>query len=95
MCFNTDSCHNVLIYLNNMPIVNTKHDIHLGNFISCDIYDRNMDNTVCDFYQRRHGLITEFRACDMFIHVPPCKHVLLSKNIDLMNNYGHDALDYL
>ena len=46
MCFNTDSCHNVRIYLNNIPIVNTKHDTHLGNFISCDIYDRNIDNTV-------------------------------------------------
>ena len=44
MCFNIDSWHNVLIYLNNMAIVNTKHDIHLGNFISCDIYDRNIDN---------------------------------------------------
>ena len=49
MCFYTDSCHNVRIYLNNMPIVNTKHDIHLGNFILCDIYYRNRDNTVCDF----------------------------------------------
>ena len=47
-----------------MPIVNTKHDTHLGNFISCDIYDRNIDNTVCDFYQRSHGLINEFHACD-------------------------------
>ena len=47
-----------------MPIVNTKHDIHLGNFISCDIYDRNIDNTMCDLYQRSHGLINEFRACD-------------------------------
>ena len=46
-----------------MPIVNTKHDIHLGNLMSCDIYDRNIDNTVCDFYQNSHGLINEFRAC--------------------------------
>ena len=34
MCFNTDSCHNVRIYINNLPIVNTKHDIHLGDFLS-------------------------------------------------------------
>ena len=47
-----------------MPILNTKHDTHLGNFISCDIYDGNIDNTVCAFYQRSHGLINEFRACD-------------------------------
>ena len=46
---------------NNMPIVYTKHDTHLGNFISCDIYDRNIDNTVCAFY---HGLIHEFRVCE-------------------------------
>ena len=44
-----------------MPIVYTKHDQHLGNFISCDIYDRNIDNTVCAFY---HGLINEFRVCE-------------------------------
>ena len=67
MCFTADSCHNVRIYLNNMPIANTKHDTHLGNFRSCDIYDRNIDNTVCDFYQRSHGLIIEFRACDCII----------------------------
>ena len=54
MCFNTDSCHNVRIYLNNMAIENNKHDIHLGNFISCDIYVRNIDVRVCDFYQRCH-----------------------------------------
>ena len=47
-----------------MPIVNTKHDIHLCIFISCDIYDRSIDNTMCDFYQISHGLINEFRACD-------------------------------
>ena len=47
-----------------MPNVNTKHDSHLGNFISCDIYDIDIDNTMCDFNQRRHGLINDFRACD-------------------------------
>ena len=79
MCFSTDSCHNVRIYLNNMPIINTKHDTHLGNFISCDIYDRNIDNTVCDFYQRSHGLINEFRACECItldnLHITYCMHM--------------------
>ena len=64
VCFNTDSYHNIRIHLNNMPIVNTKHDTHLGNFISCDIYYRNIDNTVCDFCQKSYGLINEFCACD-------------------------------
>ena len=62
-----------------MPIVNTKHDTHLGNFISCDIYDRNIDNTVCDFYQISHGLINEFRACDCItldnLHRTFCVHM--------------------
>ena len=62
-----------------MPIVNTKHDIHLGNFISCDIYDRNIDNTVCDVYQRGYGLINEFRACDCiplnYLHKSYCMHM--------------------
>ena len=80
MCFNSDSCHNVRIYLNNIPIVNTKHDIHLGNFILCDIYDRNMDNSVCDFfYQRGHGLINEFRTCHCItlgnLHRTYCMHM--------------------
>ena len=47
-----------------MTVVNTKHDTYLGNFISYNIYDRNIGNTVCDFYQRSHGLINEFRDCD-------------------------------
>ena len=79
MCFNTDSCHNVRIYLNNMPIVNTKPDIHLGNFISCDIYYMHIDNTVCYFYHRSHGLINEFRACDCItldnLHRTYCMHM--------------------
>ena len=45
-----------------MPHENTKHDKHLPKLISCHIYDRNRDNTVCDFYQRNHGFINEFRA---------------------------------
>ena len=59
MCFNIDSCHNGGIYINIMPIVNTKHDAHIR-----DIYDRNIGNTVCYFCQRSHGLINEFCACD-------------------------------
>ena len=34
-------------------------------------------------------------AIDPELHVPPCKHMLLRKNMDLINNYGHDALDHL
>ena len=79
MCFNTDSCHNVRIDLNNMTIVNTKHDTHFGKFILCDIYDRNIDNTVCDFYQKSHGLINEFLACDCItldnLHRTYCMHM--------------------
>ena len=62
-----------------MPIVITKHDKHLDIFISCDIYDRNIDNTVCDFYQRCHGLINEFIACYYItldnLHRSYCMHM--------------------
>ena len=36
----------VIMFGYNMLIVITKHDTHLGTFISYDIYDRNIDNTV-------------------------------------------------
>ena len=87
MRFNSESCHNVRIYLNNMPMATTTHDIHLGNFISCDIYDIeyiyiydiNIDNTVCNFYQRSHRLINEFHACDCItldnLHRTYCMHM--------------------
>ena len=62
-----------------MSIVNTKHDIHLGNFISCHIYDINIDNTVYDFYQRSHGLINKFGSCDCItldnLHRTYCMHM--------------------
>ena len=38
-----------------------------------------IDNTVCDFYQRSHGLINEFRVCDCitlyFLHRTYCMHM--------------------
>ena len=51
------SCYNVnlsslgLIYLNNQSISIVSHDKHLGNYISTDIYDRNILSNVCDLYQ--------------------------------------------
>ena len=64
-----------------MPIVNTKHDTHLGNLISCDIYDLNIDNTVCYFYQRSYGVINEFRACNCrtrdTLHRTYCMHMII------------------
>ena len=62
-----------------MSIYNTKYDKHFGYFISCDIDDRNIDNTMCDFYQRSHGLINEFCACDCKtldnLHRTYCMHI--------------------
>ena len=71
----------------------TKQDKHLGNFISHDIYDRHLYNTVCDFYQRSHGIINDFRSCDSItldnLHRTYCMHMygcelwnLNDKNID-------------
>ena len=53
------------------------------NFISCDIYDRNIDYTVCDCYQRSHGLINEVCACDFItldnLHRTYCMHMYSSE----------------
>jgi len=93
ICFNTGSCHIAAIYLNGHQITMTKQDKHLGNYISNDIYDRHLCNTVCDFYQRSHGIINDFRSCDSItldnLHRTYCMHMygcelwnLNDKNID-------------
>ena len=52
------------IYLNKQSISIVNSDVHLGNYISTDIYDRNIVNNVCDFYQRSNSIIADFHVCD-------------------------------
>ena len=62
LCFNTNAFPIGPIFLNNQQITIVTCDKHLGNYISNDIYDRNIDGQVCAFYQRSHAIINDFRV---------------------------------
>ena len=65
LCYRTDT-QTVIppIYLNGEQVSVVKHEKHLGNFMSTNIYDRNIISNVCDLYQRSNLLISDFRVCD-------------------------------
>ena len=79
LCYNTFTCYIAPIYLNGQIIPVVQQDKHLGNFISSDIYDRNIYANVCDFYQRSHGVVNDFRSCDSYtldcLHRTYCMHM--------------------
>ena len=51
ICFNIDPSVLPVIYLNGQPISITSNDVHLGNYVSSDIYERNIMHSICDLYQ--------------------------------------------
>ena len=65
LCYNKDP-QTVIppIYLNGEQVSVAEHEKHLGNFLSTNIYDRNIISNVCDLYQRSNLLISDFRVCD-------------------------------
>ena len=80
LCFNVDSSKLSPIYLNGQPITCVDSEKHLGNYIATDIYDRNIMNSVCDFYQRSNSIINGFRVCDNIetldtLHYTFCMHM--------------------
>ena len=62
--YNVDSSMCPPIYLNNQPITIINSDKYSGNFISSDIQDRNVISSVCNFYQRRNRIISDFSSCN-------------------------------
>ena len=79
LCFNVSLSDISPIYLNGTPVtVVNKHE-HLGNYISTNIYDRNIISNVCDFYQRSNSVISDFGICDSEtldkIHSTFCMHM--------------------
>ena len=66
-------------YLNGTPVTVVNKDKHLGNYISTNIYDRNIISNVCDFYQRSNSVISDFGICDSEtldkIHSTFCMHM--------------------
>ena len=79
LCFNVSSSDISPIYLNGTPVTVVNEDKHLGNYISTNIYDRNIICNVCDFYQRSNSVISDFGICDSEtldkIHSTFCMHM--------------------
>ena len=50
--------------MNGTPVTVVNKDKHLGNYISTNIYDRNIISNVCDFYQRSNSVISDFGIYD-------------------------------
>ena len=79
LCFNVSLSDISLIYLNGTPAPVVNRDKHLGNYISTDIYDKNIISNVCAFYQRSNNVISDFGICDGKtldkIHSTFCMHM--------------------
>ena len=52
-CFNVSSSDISQIYLNGTPVTVVNKDKYLGNYISTNIYDRNIISNVCDFLSKK------------------------------------------
>ena len=54
-------------------------DKHLGNYISTNIANRNIVDSVYDLYQRSNWVISDFRVCDSStldsLHRTYCMHM--------------------
>ena len=65
LCYNANLTSNTpQVYLNGekIPVVHSVK--HLGNFISTNIADRNITESVCNLYKRSNWIISEFMVCD-------------------------------
>ena len=91
ICFNVDPSDLPPVYLNNQPIAIINNDVHLGNYISSDILDRNIMSNICDLYQRSNSIINDFRVCDSdildSIHNTFCMHMYGCELWNLSSGY--------
>ena len=74
-------------------IPSVSSDKHLGNYISTNIADRNIDN-IYDLYQRSNWVISDFRVCNSStldsLHQTYCMHMYGCELWDLNRNYVKD-----
>ena len=87
-------------YLNGEKIPVVDSDKHLGNFISTNIADRKITESVCDLYKRNNWVISDFIAYDsstlVSLHRTYCMHMYGCELWDLnwANNAIIDNLSY-
>ena len=60
LCFNASNAVTPHIKLHGQPVSVVHKYKHLGNYISNSIHDRHILNNVCDLYQTRNLLISQF-----------------------------------
>ena len=81
LCYNVDEADDIpQIYPNCEVIPSVGSDKHLGNYISTDLADRNIVDSVYDLYQRSNWVISNFRVCDSStfdsLHRTYCMHMV-------------------
>ena len=64
LCFKVDSSNDAPVFINGKRVEVVQSDVHLGNYISTNITDRNIVRHVCDSYQRSNSVISDFNVCD-------------------------------
>ena len=62
--FNVDNPDTVYVTLGNTTVKTSLHEKHLGNFISNNIYDRNIKEHVCRFIGKTNAILCDFGCCD-------------------------------
>ena len=94
ICFNVSSSDISPIYLNGTPVTVVNKDKHLANYISTDIYGRNIISNVCDFYQRNNSVISDFGIYDTLgkIHSTFCMHMY---GCELWNRTDYDVDNFM
>ena len=79
LCFNVDSSNVAPVFINGKRVEVVQSDVHLGNYISTNITDRNIVGHVCDLYQRSNSVISDFDDCDNVLlnslHQTYCMHL--------------------
>ena len=79
LCFNVDSSNVAPVFIIGKRVEVVQSDVHLGNYISTNITDRNIVGHVCDLYQRSNSVISDFNVCDSVsldsLHQTYCMHM--------------------
>ena len=79
LCFNVESSAVDPVFINGKRVEVIESVVHLGNYMSTNITDRNIVGHVCDLYQRSNTVISDFNVCDRFsldsLHQTYCMHM--------------------
>ena len=77
-CFDVDSSSVAPVFINGKRVEVVQSDVHLGNYISTNITDRNIGGHMSDLYQRSYSVISNFNVCDSVsldsLHQTYCMH---------------------